>query len=150
MKFLKPLGLGFLAVLFGFLHFLPVAIFGVRPNFALAGIIAVLFFAENFWQGALFVSLASAVLKFSPRPSKEILIFFVLALAASFLLKKLPWQHFFSCLFLIITATLIFYLAVYPFAILSVSFAQELFYNLFFGAIIFWGLSLALKPSRKV
>lgn len=150
MNFFRFLIFGLTAVLLSFIQFLPISIFGVKPNVALAGLIVLFFFSKDVWQNVFLTALAAAVLKFSPQPAKEILVFLAVALAALLVKEYLPWHQFVSGLFLIISATLLFYLALYPKMVLSFTFLLEVFYNLFFGAIFFGALSSILKPSRKL
>lgn len=126
-----------------------ISVFGVKPNFALAAVIASSFFIFSFWEGFLLVALAALILKFSPGFAAEISIFSLIGAGAIIIKNYFPWQHFLSNLFLITAATLVFYLILAPNLILSEIFAKELFLNVVLGGSIFALLSF-MKQNKLV
>lgn len=134
-----------LILLVGLLTFFQVlgfSVFGVKPNLALAVVIASSFFIASFWEGFLLVALAVLILKFSPGFTPEILVFALIGVGALIFKNYLPWRNFLNNLFLVIAGTFVFYLILSPNLILSAIFAKELFLNLIAGISIFAFLSL--------
>ncbi len=129
-----------LVLLVGLLTFFQVlgfSVFGVKPNLALAVVIAASFFIASFWEGFLLVALAALILKFSPGFTPEILVFVLIGVSALIVKNYLPWRNFLNNLFLVVAGTFIFYLILSPNLILSAIFAKELFLNLIAGISIF-------------
>jgi hypothetical protein len=137
-----------LILLVGALSFIQVlgfSVFGVKPNLALAVVVAVSFFIVNGqWsiiKGFLLVVLAALILKFSPGFTPEILVFALTGVGALIIKNYLPWRNFLNNLFLVVAGTFIFYLILSPNLILSAIFAKELFLNIVAGISIFAFLS---------
>ncbi|MEK7168342.1 MAG: hypothetical protein AAB707_01355, partial [Patescibacteria group bacterium] len=129
-----------LILLVGLLTFFQVlgfSVFGVKPNLALAVVIAASFFIASFWEGFLLVVLAALILKFSPGFAMEILVFALIGTGAIIIKNYLPWRNFLNNLFLVAAGTFVFYLILSPDLILSAIFAKELFLNLVAGISIF-------------
>ena len=147
MKFFTLILLVGLLIFFQVLGF---SVFGVKPNLALATIIAISFFVANIWEGFLLVTLVALILKFTPGFAKEILVFTLLGIGAIFIKNYLPWQNFLSNLFLIAVATFIFYLSLTPKFILSAIFAKELFLNIIAGILVFALLSFLRQNIQSV
>jgi len=124
-----------------FLQAFGFSVFGVKPNLALAVLIAISFFIANLWEGFLLVLLAALILKFAPGFEKGILTFSLIAAAGLIVKKYLPWRYFLSNLILIGIGTFIFYLFLNPNLIISVIFLKEIVLNLVAGIIIFAFLS---------
>ena len=134
-----------LILLVGLLTFFQVlgfSVFGVKPNLALAVVIAASFFIASFWEGFLLVALAALILKFSPGFTAEILVFALIGVGALIVKNYFPWRNFLNNLFLVVAGTFIFYLILSPDLILSAIFAKELFLNLVAGISIFALLSI--------
>lgn len=127
----------FLVIIFSFVQFLDIQIFGVKPDLPLVFIAVLVFFIKNPWEGIFLTSLSAFILKFSPQPSKEILTFLILGILMSIIYKYFPWHSFINSLVLVVLATLVFYALLNYSAILSSLFFKELAYNLFFGAVLF-------------
>lgn len=124
---------------FSIAQFFNIEIFGVKPNLALAAIIASFFFIKDWWEAIFLAGVSAFVLKFSFQPSKEIAIFFVLAIMLAFLARFLPWNSLINCFVLIIIGTAIFYLCVSGLnLIFSELFFKELVYNLIIGNGLFY------------
>jgi len=129
-----------LILLVGLLTFFQVlgfSVFGVKPNLALAVVIAASFFIASFWEGFLLVVLAALILKFSPGFAMEILVFALIGVGAIIIKNYLPWRNFLNNLFLVVAGAFIFYLILSPNLILSAIFAKELFLNAVAGISIF-------------
>lgn len=127
----------FLVIIFSFVQFLDIQIFGVKPDLPLVFIAVSVFFIKNKWEGIFLTSLSAFVLKFSPHPSREILFFLILGILMSLFYKYFPWHSLINSLVLVVLTTLAFYVLLnYP-AILSSLFFKELAYNLFVGALLF-------------
>ncbi|MEK7555283.1 MAG: hypothetical protein AAB516_00450 [Patescibacteria group bacterium] len=143
--FKKKLILFFIIICFSFLQTVDFSIFGVKPNLALVAVIAAAFFISDIWEGVLLAVIAALILKFSPGFSKEILIFFLIVAAAIIAKKYLPWRSMINLIFLIISATLLFYVFSFPTSIISGIFIQELIYNILIGIFIFIVFSFCVK-----
>lgn len=127
----------FTVVCLTFLQTINFAIFSVKPNLALVAIIIVAFFIANIWEVFLLVILSALILKFSPGFSGEILIFSLITFTAIVIRKYLPWHLIINILFLIIVATVFFYIFSAPGLIISIIFLKELVYNIIIGFLIF-------------
>lgn len=126
-----------IVILLSFIQAFGFSIFGIKPNLALAAIVAASFFAVSFWEALFLTGLAAFVLNFAPSLTKEISVFFLIGAGAAFIGKRLPWRYFWGNLFLIGVGTLIFYFLLEPNMIAFLVFPQELFLNLAAGALIF-------------
>lgn len=124
-------------ILLSFIQSWGFSIFGIKPNLALAAVIAASFFVVDFWQALFLTGLAAFVLNFVPSLTKEILVFFLVGAGAAFVGNRLPWRYFWGNLFLVAIGTLIFYLFLAPNLAVSFVFLKELFLNLAVGALIF-------------
>lgn len=120
------------------------SVFGVKPNLALATVIAAAFFISDIWEGVLLTAIAALILKFSPGFNNEILIFFLIAVVAIIIKKYLPWRSIINLFFLIIAATLLFYVFSAPELIISVLFLKEIIYNTAIALLIFIALNKIL------
>lgn len=124
-------------ILLSFIQSWGFSIFGIKPNLALAAVIAASFFVVDFWQALFLTGLAAFVLNFAPSLAKEIAVFFLVGAGAAFVGNRLPWRYFWGNLFLVGVGTLIFYFLLEPKLLASLVFPQELFLNLAVGALIF-------------
>ncbi|MDP3014856.1 MAG: hypothetical protein Q8N28_00305 [bacterium] len=140
---MKLFSLILLVGLLTFFQVLGFSVFGVKPNLALAVVVAASFFIASFWEGFLLVVLAVLILKFSPGFAPEILVFALIGVGALIVKNYLPWRNFLNNLFLVVAGTFIFYLILSPNLILSAIFAKELFLNLVAGISIFALLSFS-------
>lgn len=126
-----------IVVLLSFIQAFGFSIVGIKPNLALAAVIAASFFAASFWEALFLTGLAAFVLNFTPSLTKEIAVFFLLGVGAAFAGNRLPWRYFLNNLFLVAIGTLFFYLFLAPNLVVSVVFLKELFLNLIAGVLIF-------------
>lgn len=126
-----------IVVLLSFIQAWGFSIFGIKPNLALAAVIAVSFFAASFWETLFLTSLAAFVLNFVPFLTKEIMVFFLIGIGAAFVGNRLPWRYFLNNFFLVGAGTMIFYLLLAPNLVISAVFLKELILNLAIGALIF-------------
>lgn len=132
---------------FSFIQFLNVSFFGVKPNFAIAAVVAASFFIFDVWEGVFLIALASFILKFSPYLDNEIFIFFIIGILVILTRKYLPWHHLINNLFLTFAYTLIFYLLLFPNLIVSMVFFLEVIYNILIGFAVFLILT-RITPKR--
>ena len=114
---------------------------GVKPNFALAAVIAVLFFTDDVLESIFLIAVSATVLKFSPAAGKDILIYSIICIAAVFIKKYLPWRNFLGNLILISFSTILFYVFLFFREINSVIFFKEIFYNIAVSSLVFLVLS---------
>lgn len=147
--------LGFLLIVFfvatlGFYQGLGYEIFSVKPNLAFTGVIAASFFAADILEGFLLILVAVLMLKFSPSPTSELLIFGGIAGFTVIIKNYLPWDNFWNNLLLIAFGTLFFYLFTAEQLIFSLLFVREILLNLFSGAILFFLLSLVYKSDKTI
>ena len=70
------INLTLVVILLTFLQAQGVSIFDTKPNLALLALAVATFFINSIWEGLLFVSLATLILKFSPGFEKEILCYY--------------------------------------------------------------------------
>ena len=153
MNFLKLSLLSILVVFFSFLNFLNISFLGVKPNFALAAIIAVLFFAGDIFEGLFLIALSSLILKFSPIAGKDILVYFFVCVAMLLIKKYLPWQNFLGSIVLVSFSTLLFYAFLFSNSIASPVFFKEIAYNIIASSFVFLVLSrfkIFNAPSGKI
>ena len=113
------------------------SILGVKPNMALAALIASAFFIFNIWEGFFLIALAAFILKFSPAVDTSIVIFSLIAAVLISAAKYLPWQSFFSNIILIALGTSIFYGLLARDLLMSLIFLKEFGLNILIGALIF-------------
>lgn len=139
----------FIVIFLSFVQAIDFSIFGVKPNLALVAIIVVSFFIVNIWEGFLLIAIAALILKFSPGFSVEILIFSLIAAAAIIIKKYLPWRSMINLVFLIIFATLLFYIFSAPSLIISTILLKELAYNIIVGLLIFFVVLSQYKSLRN-
>ena len=141
MNFLRTFSLTALIFFFSLLNFSGISFLGVKPNYALAAIIAVLFFTDDILESIFLIAVSAAVLKFSPAAGKDILIYSVICIAAVFIKKYLPWRNFVGNLILISFSTILFYVFLFFREINSVIFLKEIVYNIVVGSLVFLILS---------
>lgn len=120
------------------------SIYGIRADFTLAFVIPLVFFLDNFFAYFLIVLLSGMFLRFSPGTSKEIAALTFILLLVFWLRHRILWPGFVTCIFLVLLATLGFYLIISPRFLFSRSgvFAIEAAYNISLATIIYGGLSL--------
>ncbi len=148
MNIFKLSVFAFLTVIFSFVQFFNLSIFGVKPNFAIAIIAAVSFFVSDVWEGVFLVFLSAFILKFSPYLDREILIFSIAGILAAVFSKYLPWRHLVSNIAVTLLYTLIFYLFLFPAGIISLVFLQEVFYNILISSAVFLGLGQTFPQGK--
>lgn len=114
--------------------------FSVKINLVLALVITLSLFIRNPWHYAVLAITGVAFLKLSSGPDWQSFVLLVLLASAFYFKKHLFGQPAMNNLFLILAATLIFYLAVNgkflvnrPAAVFS-----ELIYNLAVGSILYF------------
>lgn len=112
-------------------------ILNVKPNLALAAVIASAFFIASIWEGLFLILLAGLILKFGPIADSSILLFEAIAFASVFSIRYLPWQAVFNNIFLILAGTGIFYFVLARDLLLSFGFFKELGLNITIGALLF-------------
>ncbi len=130
-----------LVIIFSFLNFSGISFLGVKPNFALAAVIAILFFTDDALESIFLIAVSAMVLKFSPAAGKDILIYSIICIAAVFVKKYLPWRNFLGNLILISFSTALFYVFLFFREIGSVIFIKEIVYNIAVSSFIFLILS---------
>lgn len=140
--------LAVIIVVFGFIQFAGIEIFGVKPNFILAGLIAVIFFVSDIWQRIFLAVLASLLFKFSPEISNETIVFFMVGILAAIAANNLPARPFTGTLVLTAAGTLLIYLFLFATAIGSAVFLKELAYNLIFSSVVYYFLSLTNLKNK--
>lgn len=113
------------------------SIFGVVPNLALMAVVAVSFFAANFFEGIFLVLLSALILKFGSGVESGILTFTLIGLAVAIVAKFIPWRYFAGNLIAAIAAILIFYAFLNPGLILSLVFVKELFLDIVASSLLF-------------
>jgi len=138
---LKIFLLAVLTIFFSFLNFLNISFLGVKPNFALAAVVAFLFFAGDIFEGLFLITLSSLILKFSPIAGKDILVYFFVCVAILLIKKYLPWQNFLGNLVLVSFSTLLFYAFLFSNSIASPVFFKEIVYNIIVSSVVFLVLS---------
>lgn len=134
-----------IAIVFSFLQFFEISLFGVHPNFAIVIISVISAFIHDIWEGIFIVSLSTFILKFSPYFNSEIMVFFILGILIMILSKYLPWNYFINTTFLIFSSSIIFYIFLAPTRIISIVFFQEIFYNILIGGF----MTLLIKKIIK-
>jgi|GEM_PF-2567475 len=141
MNFLRTFSLTALIIFFSLLNFSGISFLGVKPNFALAAIIAVLFFTDDIFESIFLIAVSSLILKFSPVAGKDILIYSVICFAAVFIKKYLPWRNFVGNLIIITFSTFLFYVFLFFREISSVIFIKEIVYNIMVSSLVLLILS---------
>lgn len=132
---------------FSFLQSFRISFFSVKPDFALAAVVAAIFFVDDIFEGIFLAALAAFLLKFSPYFGSEILVFFAGAVLIAAFGKHLPWHPLINMAVLVSVFTLGFYLVLFPSAVLTLGFFTESLYNILAAGLIFWILSRLKKSS---
>jgi len=133
--------LAVLVVIFSFLNFSGASFLGVKPNFALAAVIAILFFTDDALESIFLIAVSAMVLKFLPAAGKDILIYSIICVAAVFIKKYLPWRNFLGNLILVFSSTVLFYVFLFFKEIGSIIFIKEIVYNMVISGLVFFTLS---------
>lgn len=104
---------------------------GVKPNFALAALVILIFSEKEFWRYLILVLTSLVFLNYSVFISKEIFIFGILMLLAFYFKRYLSENIFLYSFLLTSILTTLLYLLIDPKFIFSNFnlFFQELFYN---------------------
>ena len=141
MNFLRTFFLTVLVIILSFLNFSGISFLGVKPNYALAAVIAVLFFTDDILESIFLIAVSAAVLKFSPVAGRDILIYSAICIVAVFIKKYLPWRNFVGNLILISFSTILFYVFLFFREINLVIFLKEIVYNMVISGLVFIALS---------
>jgi hypothetical protein len=124
------------------------SLFGVKPNLALIGVVAVSFFAGGILEIFLLSALAAFILKFAPAIGAEITVFFIVSLLAGVLGKYFPWRKSLNNLAVVFLSVFAFYALAGVQFIISPFFWKELVLDLALGSIIFYFFSLCGKMEK--
>lgn len=128
------------------IQFFGIEIFGVKPNFALAGLITAMFFL-SFWEGIFVAAFASLVFKFSPEASYETAVFFGIGIAAALAARYFPWRQAVGVMISVVMGTVLLYLILFIGEIFSAGFFKELVYNLILGILLFYFMTF-IKSAK--
>lgn len=118
---------------------------GVKPNFALAALVILIFSEEEFWRYLILVLTSLVFLNYSVFISKEVAIFGLLMLSVFYFKKYLSENIFLYSFLLTSILTTTFYLLIdFKFIFNNTNlFISELFYNvlltLIFGSLYYYG-----------
>ncbi|HEY4475784.1 MAG TPA: hypothetical protein VJB92_03660 [Candidatus Paceibacterota bacterium] len=124
--------------------------FGIKPNLALAVLVALAFFITTLFVYSALVLTAVAFLRFEGGFELSTLVFAIVAFLVFWLCEKLPGKNFINNILSIGLATLVFYLAADPAFFINdtISVIKEGVYNIIIGSAVF-ALASAFVYGKK-
>ena len=124
--------------------------FGIKPNLALAVLVALAFFITTLFVYSALVLTAVAFLRFEGGFELSTLVFAIVAFLVFWLCEKLPGKNFINNILSIGLATLVFYLAADPAFFINdtISVIKEGVYNIISGSAVF-ALASAFVYGKK-
>ncbi|MDD5547515.1 MAG: hypothetical protein PHN74_01250 [Candidatus Pacebacteria bacterium] len=116
-----------------------VEFYGIKPNFVLAVLLALVVFVDNFWNYLILSFLGVIILKFNPAINKESLLMLFLPILAFYSKKIMIRRSLLNIVLLIGVFTLIFYLVADASFIVKTPFLfiLETIYNIFIGSAVY-------------
>lgn len=141
----------FLVAVAGFLqHSGWFTVTGIRANFVMVLLIVLSFISESFLEYLWLVVLGLFTLKFTAGFDGALVGVALIALAAFWLGREMPWQWLMNNTILIIVGALAVYLLGQPSFLLDrwLVVAGEIIYNLIIGTLLFFALSSDERRSK--
>ncbi|TSC88907.1 MAG: hypothetical protein G01um10143_804 [Parcubacteria group bacterium Gr01-1014_3] len=151
MGFVQLTGYSLLVVLVGFFQQWPLlAVHGIRANFVMVLLIALSFLPDKFYEYLWFIVLGLFFLKFQSGFDGALLGTGLIAIAAFWLGREMPWNWIFNNTVLIVVGTLATYILAKPSFIIGswLVVLGEIIYNVIIGTLLFFAFSSDERRSK--
>ncbi len=151
MGFVQLTGYSLLVVMAGFFQqWSLLTVHGIRANFVMVLLVALSFIPDKFYEYLWLVVLGLFVLKFQSGFDGGLLGTGLIAIAAFWLGREMPWNWIFNNTVLVVIGTLTSYILAKPSFILDgwLVVLGEIIYNLIIGTLLFSALSSDERRSK--